>query len=82
MVVAHFLLSPTPRLLSQSPASYQISSAQDSISPRLCLRKPGVCRRAAPEPIEPFVGYLAGRFLDDPHPQLTVQFDEVARLFR
>jgi len=28
-------------------------------------RQPGVRRKAAPDPLEPFIGYLAARFLDD-----------------
>ena len=43
-------------------------------------RSPGVRRRAAPDPIEPFVGYLRARFLDDPHLWLTALFDEVIAL--
>jgi len=43
-------------------------------------RQPGVCRRPAPDPIEPFVDYLRARFLDDPHLWLTALFDEVVAL--
>lgn len=46
------------------------------------------CRRAdarrpeagRPDPLEPFVSYLAARFADDPHLWLTALFDEVVRL--
>ena len=40
-------------------------------------RTPGVRRRAAPDPLEPFAAYLAARFVDDPHLWLTALFDEV-----
>ena len=43
-------------------------------------RTPGVRRRAAPDPLEPFVGYLAARFADDPHLWLSALFDEVVPL--
>ena len=43
-------------------------------------RSPGVRRRADRDPLEPFVGYLAARFLDDPHLWLTALFDEVVPL--
>jgi transposase len=43
-------------------------------------RTPGVRRRAGPDPLEPFVGYLAARFADDPHLWLTALFDEVVPL--
>ncbi|HSW43215.1 MAG TPA: hypothetical protein VLM76_11960 [Patescibacteria group bacterium] len=43
-------------------------------------RTPGVRRRAAPDPLEPFAAYLAARFADDPHLWLTALFDEVVRL--
>ena len=43
-------------------------------------RSPGVRQRADPDPLEPFVGYLAARFLDDPHLWLTALFDEVLAL--
>jgi len=43
-------------------------------------RSPGVRRRAAPDPIEPFVAYLRARFVDDPHLWLTALFDEVIAL--
>jgi transposase len=43
-------------------------------------RTPGVRTRAAPDPLEPFVAYLAARFADDPHLWLTALFDEVVRL--
>ncbi len=43
-------------------------------------RSPGVRRRAGPDPLEPFVPYLAARFLDDPHLWLTALFDEVVPL--
>lgn len=43
-------------------------------------RTPGVRRRAAPDPLEPFVAYLAARFADDPHLWLTALFDEIVPL--
>jgi len=43
-------------------------------------RAPGVRKRAAPDPLEPFVAYLAARFADDPHLWLTALFDEAVRL--
>jgi transposase len=43
-------------------------------------REPGVRRRPDPDPLEPFVGYLAARFVDDPHLWLTALFDEVVPL--
>jgi transposase len=43
-------------------------------------RSPGVRRRAAPDPIEPFGAYLRARFIDDPHLWLTALFDEVVTL--
>jgi len=43
-------------------------------------RQPGVRRKAAPDPLEPFIGYLAARFLDDKHLWLTALFDEVVPL--
>jgi len=43
-------------------------------------RQPGVRRRAAPDPIEPFIAYLGARFSDDPHLWLTALFDEVTAL--
>ena len=43
-------------------------------------RSPGVRRRAAPDPLEPFVTYLRARFTDDPHLWLTALFDEVTAL--
>jgi len=43
-------------------------------------RTPGVRRRAAPDPLEPFVTYLAARFVDDPHLWLTALYDEVVPL--
>jgi hypothetical protein len=43
-------------------------------------RQPGVRRRAAPAPIEPFVDYLGARFSDDPPLWLTALFDEVTAL--
>lgn len=43
-------------------------------------RTPGIRKRAAPDPLEPFVAYLAARFADDPHLWLTALFDEVVRL--
>ncbi|MBM4408697.1 MAG: IS21 family transposase [Chloroflexi bacterium] len=43
-------------------------------------RSPGVRRPASPDPLEPFVPYLAARFLDDPHLWLTALFDEVRLL--
>jgi len=43
-------------------------------------RAPGARKRDAPDPLEPFVAYLAARFADDPHLWLTALFDEVTRL--
>ena len=43
-------------------------------------RSPGARRRAAPDPLEPFVVYLRARFVDDPHLWLTALFDEVTAL--
>src|SRR5665811_2261527 len=43
-------------------------------------RTPGVRNRVAPDPLEPFVAYLAARFADDPHLWLTALFDEVVPL--
>jgi transposase len=43
-------------------------------------REPGVRRRADPDPLEPFVGYLRARFADDPHVWASALFDEVVDL--
>lgn len=43
-------------------------------------RSPGVRRRPAPDPLEPFAAYVAARFADDPHLWLTALFDEVTAL--
>jgi transposase len=43
-------------------------------------RTPGIRKRVAADPLEPFVAYLAARFADDPHLWLTALFDEVVRL--
>lgn len=43
-------------------------------------RRPGMRRRASPDPIEPFVAYVGARFADDPHLWLTALFDEVTAL--
>jgi len=43
-------------------------------------RSPGVRRRAAADLLEPFVTYLAARFVDDPHLWLSALFDEVTAL--
>ncbi len=43
-------------------------------------RSPGIRRRPAPDPLEPFVAYLRARFIDDPHLWLTALFDEVTAL--
>jgi transposase len=43
-------------------------------------RTAGVRRRSVPDPLEPFVPYLAARFTDDPHLWLTALFDEVTPL--
>jgi len=43
-------------------------------------RQPGARRRPAPDPIEPFVTYLAARFVDDKYLWLTALFDEVVPL--
>jgi transposase len=43
-------------------------------------RQPGRRRAATPDPLDPFIGYLAARFLDYPHFWLTALFDEVVAL--
>jgi transposase len=43
-------------------------------------RVPGVRRSSAPDPLAPFAGYVAARFVDDPHLWATALFDEVAAL--
>ena len=43
-------------------------------------RVPGVRVRVAPDPLEPFVPYLAQRLLDDPHVWASALFDEVVAL--
>ncbi len=43
-------------------------------------RTAGVRRSAMPDPLTPFVPYLAARFVDDPHLWLTALFDEVIPL--
>ncbi len=43
-------------------------------------RTPGGRRRAAPDPLEPFITYLAARFVDDAHLWLTALYDEVVPL--
>jgi transposase len=43
-------------------------------------RTPGVRRRSAPDPFEPFVGYVTQRLADDRHVWATALFDEVAAL--
>jgi hypothetical protein len=43
-------------------------------------RVPGVRKRVAPDPLEPFVTYLAARFVDDAHLWLTALYDEVVPL--
>jgi transposase len=43
-------------------------------------RSPGVRLPAGPDPLGPFVPYLAARFADDPHLWLTALFDEVRPL--
>ena len=35
-------------------------------------RSPGVRRQAAPDPLKPFIGFLATRLTDDPHLWLSV----------
>ena len=35
-------------------------------------RSPGVRRHAAPDPLKPFIGFLATRLTDDPHLWLSV----------
>jgi transposase len=42
-------------------------------------RTPGR-RRSAPDPLGPFVAYLAARFADDPHIWASALYDEVTRL--
>ncbi len=43
-------------------------------------RTPGTRRSAVPDPLTPFITYLAARFVDDPHLWLTALFDEVVPL--
>jgi hypothetical protein len=43
-------------------------------------REPGRRRRRAPDPLAPYVGYLAARFVDDPHIWASALYDEVSRL--
>lgn len=43
-------------------------------------RQPGVRRRSAPDPLEPFIPYIAARFGDDPHLWLTTLHDELVPL--
>jgi transposase len=43
-------------------------------------RQPGVRRRSAADPLEPFMPYLAARFGDDPHLWLTALLDELLPL--
>ena len=43
-------------------------------------RVPGVRARSAPDPLAPFVPYLAQRFSDDPHVWASALHDEVGRL--
>jgi len=43
-------------------------------------RVPGVRARSRPDPLAPFVDYLAARFADDPHVWATALHDEVKRL--
>src|SRR5258706_10539102 len=43
-------------------------------------RQPGVRRPAGPDPLAPFVPYVAARFADDPHLWASALFDEVVPL--
>jgi transposase len=43
-------------------------------------RQPGVRRRPTPDPLEPFVGYIAARFADDHNLWGTALYDEVVAL--
>jgi transposase len=43
-------------------------------------REPGVRRSSVPDPLAPFAGYLASRFVDDPHLWASALFDEVVAL--
>ena len=43
-------------------------------------REPGRRRRQTPDPLAPYVGYLAARFVDDPHIWASALYDEVSRL--
>ena len=43
-------------------------------------RQPGVRRRSVPDPLGPFIPYLAARFSDDPHLWLTALHDELVPL--
>lgn len=43
-------------------------------------REPGARRSSAPDPLAPFTGYLAARFVDDPHLWASALFDEVVPL--
>jgi transposase len=42
--------------------------------------RPGVRRRAEPDPLERFVPYVKARFVDDPHVWSSTLFDEVTEL--
>ena len=43
-------------------------------------RTPGVRRPAQPDPLDEFRGYVAARFVDDPHLWASALFDEVVAL--
>lgn len=43
-------------------------------------REAGVRRPAGPDPLVPFAGYVAARFVDDPHLWASALFDEVVAL--
>ncbi|MGH7698294.1 MAG: Mu transposase domain-containing protein [Candidatus Dormibacteria bacterium] len=43
-------------------------------------REPGARRSSAPDPLAPFAGYVAARFVDDPHLWASALFDEVVPL--
>jgi hypothetical protein len=55
---------------------------RDPKTVRACVRgerTPGR-RRSAPDPLGPFVAYLAARFADDPHTWASALYEEVTRL--
>jgi len=43
-------------------------------------REPGVRRSSAPDPLAPFAGYVAARFVDDPHLWASALYDEITAI--